>query len=322
MHLTKTILLVLSLLLCRNCSSAAERPMVLFDFQSSDGNTVNDSSSSRVSHIIQQGVVTNCGATKVLVFDGYSTHIELQTTTKVKLENGVTITAWMAPSKMSSNTIVIGRPNQNTAWTTPNLGLYFPSENRVGMGLWTPEKCIVEAQRDLRKNEWIFAVCVWDRSTARIYINGELQGEKSCSGKLLNFQAPFAVGCGNRNNPFYQGLLGEARIYDRVLDSTEIIKIFKTQRSLYPQHTATEQEQGFTVKSRRNGERAWREYPTRILNNLRGFTPDAVAVGLNQYGGWKECTSRASGFFRTEKINNRWWLIDPMGCYFICVGST
>ena len=320
MNLTKTILPVLSLFLCHNCSSAAERPMVLLDFQSSDDNTVNDSSSSGVSHIIQQGVVTNCGATKALVFDGYSTHFELQKTYLLNFERGATITAWLAPARMSSNTIVIGRPNQNIAWTTPTLGLYFPSENRIGMGLWTPEKCIVEAQRDLRKNEWIFAVCVWDRSTARIYINGELQGEKSCSGKLPNFQVPFAVGCGNRNNPFYQGLLGESRIYDRVLDSAEITRLFKTQRSLYPQHTGIEQEHGFTVKSRRNGQREWREYPTKTLNSLRDFTPNAASVELNQYGGWKERTSSASGFFRTEKINNRWWLIDPMGCYFIHVG--
>src|SRR5690606_17256098 len=35
------------------------------------------------------------------------------------------------------------------------------------------------------------------------------------------------------------------------------------------------------------------------------------------YGGWKVARSQGTGFFRTEKRGNRWWLIDPEGYPFI-----
>jgi hypothetical protein len=42
-----------------------------------------------------------------------------------------------------------------------------------------------------------------------------------------------------------------------------------------------------------------------------------IDKGLNIYGGISEPKYQASGFFRTEKINNRWWLIDPAGGRYI-----
>jgi len=37
----------------------------------------------------------------------------------------------------------------------------------------------------------------------------------------------------------------------------------------------------------------------------------------DQYGGWKAGPERkATGFFRTEKVNGRWWLVDPEGRLF------
>jgi hypothetical protein len=43
----------------------------------------------------------------------------------------------------------------------------------------------------------------------------------------------------------------------------------------------------------------------------------------NQYGGWSEGPLRtATGHFRTEKIDGKWWLIDPVGRIFWSLGST
>ncbi len=45
--------------------------------------------------------------------------------------------------------------------------------------------------------------------------------------------------------------------------------------------------------------------------------------GRNKYGGWalgKQC--KATGHFRVEKIDGRWWMIDPEGCLFWSHGIT
>lgn len=61
---------------------------------------------------------------------------------------------------------------------------------------------------------------------------------------------------------------------------------------------------------------AWVEQPTRLLT----ATP-AKADAINQYGGSLDWPAEASsGFFRTQNIGGRWWLIDPEGRRFIQAG--
>jgi len=56
-------------------------------------------------------------------------------------------------------------------------------------------------------------------------------------------------------------------------------------------------------------------YPTRTLSDLADFRR-GDSVRLTRYGGWAAKRSDATGFFRTEKIGDRWWLIDPEGYRF------
>ena len=41
---------------------------------------------------------------------------------------------------------------------------------------------------------------------------------------------------------------------------------------------------------------------------------------LNPWGGTPDVTSRATGFFRVERIDGRWWFIDPAGNGFLSAG--
>lgn len=41
---------------------------------------------------------------------------------------------------------------------------------------------------------------------------------------------------------------------------------------------------------------------------------------VSPYGGYKTQKLRASGFFRTEKIDGKWWFIDPEGYLFLSIG--
>ena len=40
----------------------------------------------------------------------------------------------------------------------------------------------------------------------------------------------------------------------------------------------------------------------------------------NRFGGWKGLSAKSSGYFRVERIADRWWLIDPDGNGFISIG--
>ena len=44
---------------------------------------------------------------------------------------------------------------------------------------------------------------------------------------------------------------------------------------------------------------------------------------VDQYGGWKRGPQlKATGFFRTEKVGGKWWLVDPDGHVFFSLGIT
>lgn len=57
----------------------------------------------------------------------------------------------------------------------------------------------------------------------------------------------------------------------------------------------------------------WKEYDTRAMAQLDGFTPVAK-TRTNEFGSDMDAPKReASGFFRIERSGNRWWMIDPQG---------
>jgi len=62
-----------------------------------------------------------------------------------------------------------------------------------------------------------------------------------------------------------------------------------------------------------------------LAANKKAETADLAAhpgpVEWDQYGGWKNGPQlKATGFFRTEKHNGKWWLVDPEGRLFWSMG--
>ncbi len=59
----------------------------------------------------------------------------------------------------------------------------------------------------------------------------------------------------------------------------------------------------------------------RVLSSLTDFTPSTSMPDLTKYGGWIDGGKyTATGFFRTEFIDGRWWFIDPLGYKYINMG--
>ena len=79
-----------------------------------------------------------------------------------------------------------------------------------------------------------------------------------------------------------------------------------------PATSALEGPSGRTVEAREK-HTPYKPQPTLLLVDLPGFTPTAMPE-LDAFGGvLRYPRSKATGFFRTEKIDGRWWFIDPQG---------
>jgi hypothetical protein len=59
------------------------------------------------------------------------------------------------------------------------------------------------------------------------------------------------------------------------------------------------------------------DFAERIKDEQRERANFPGPAGRNQYGGWADGPQRkATGFFRVEKVDGKWWLIDPLGRLF------
>ncbi len=79
----------------------------------------------------------------------------------------------------------------------------------------------------------------------------------------------------------------------------------------------TNYEQVEAKKSNKDAE--WIRYNAKTLNTLNQFKPHQEPA-LNSYGSWKVNQQNPTGFFRTLKIKDRWWIIDPEGYPYINKG--
>lgn len=72
-----------------------------------------------------------------------------------------------------------------------------------------------------------------------------------------------------------------------------------------------------TVEAATRPGRPFVPFPTRTLDDFPGLPSDGPA---DRFGGAAAGRGRGSGFFRAERIDGRWWLVDPDGGRFVCRG--
>jgi len=61
----------------------------------------------------------------------------------------------------------------------------------------------------------------------------------------------------------------------------------------------------------------WKTFPTRTLADLPAMAAAPADAALDRFGGRADRRARATGFFRADRIDGRWWLVDPDGGLFI-----
>ncbi|SFD84814.1 hypothetical protein [Flavobacterium phragmitis] len=95
-----------------------------------------------------------------------------------------------------------------------------------------------------------------------------------------------------------------------------VLFCFTSLMSLNAQNKITYQK----VEARQNAlDPKWVAYDAKTIDKLPGFKIKKQLPG-SIYGSSKMWQKEATGFFRTEKVDNRWWIIDPEGYPYIFKG--
>ena len=313
-------------LLCASCGLGATDLVGRWAFDGCDGKVAKDLSGGGHDGAISDGALRPEKGGASLELDGIDGHVRIDLKTPLALRTNITVALWVNAARVRNNTVLFGVPNPRPDWTTPAFGMYL-SGGRVVYGQngdgKTP-KALIESKAELPQGRWTFLAATSDGAALRLYVNGVQDAELAKPAVVAFNGNPLLIGKGFGDKPSLKGRVGELSVYGRTLSGGEIRGLYEATRDRYdlspPSAGASAKDGTVIVETHGNNpelDMPWRAQPTRLLELLDGYKPSAQPVPVNRYGGRTDLPrEKATGFFHTQKIDGRWWLIDPEGCRF------
>jgi hypothetical protein len=71
-------------------------------------------------------------------------------------------------------------------------------------------------------NAWTHVAVTYDGSILRLYVNGSQVATTAASGAIESTAGPLWIGGNSPYGEYFQGIIDEARVYNRALSTTEI----------------------------------------------------------------------------------------------------
>lgn len=159
---------------------------------------------------------------KAVDFDG-KTWAEISDHDSLDMVDGITIEHWanLRPAGNEQTGVEKG--------TTWKAGLYTLAAFYRGGSLLQffdlPDNCREHNIGDNIQDEtWHFLAGTWDGTTIKLYIDGELNKELECKGKLTANNEPLFIGARGGNQRFVNGALDEIKMYNYALTEDELIR--------------------------------------------------------------------------------------------------
>lgn len=172
-----------------------------------------------------------------LLFDGST--VTLKTSSPVSTaQNNFTACAWVYPTSFGSGNTAILK-NGETGVGNGGYFLFLTSSGDFKVSL-TGTATTLDSGVTLSLNTWTHLAFIRNSGTCQCYVNGVAQGSSN-SGTPNGIQSSTTVGCQYSTststfNDFFNGIIDDVRIYDRVLTSLELSNLAS---NVWPDLTAT-----------------------------------------------------------------------------------
>lgn len=159
-------------------------------------------------------------------FDGGDDRISVSNNTSLNFTEAITVNFWMKADQLPDReSFPISHGSWQNRWKVSiipdgNLRWTVNTEN----GIFD-----LDAPQDVEPEVWTNVVVTYGEGEAKLYLDGELQNSRTWSGSMRQTSHDLTIGQmlpGDANYNF-AGVLDDIRIYNRVLDDSEIVDLYE-----------------------------------------------------------------------------------------------
>lgn len=153
-------------------------------------------------------------------FDGLDDYLTIKNSTSLKIQDVITIEAWVKPFASSSDAsewMVIGSKGLSYELSVSKKGVV-----RAGIINDLNKRVILDVNKPGIINNWTHLVMTYDGTNIKIYVNGVLAGTKQQTGKIRNITSDLIIGK-YANTYHFNGFIDEFYVYNKALDSSEVL---------------------------------------------------------------------------------------------------
>ena len=211
-----------------NCAPGlSPAPVGEWNFEEGSGTTAKDTSGNGNNGTLNGGATWNVAGKKggAASFDGSDDYVDAGSGSSLNISNAITVSAWIKADTIGVNsTGIIGKAKTGV---TPQQGYVLGTlgtSRKMRFYPIGPQSDYVETTSDIPTNQWVHYQGVYDGSTIKIYINGQLNASVPSSLSMIQSDVSVVFGrwYGNYNSYYFDGLIDDVKIYNYVRTPAQI----------------------------------------------------------------------------------------------------
>jgi len=169
---------------------------------------------------------------KALEFDGTTSQVVIPHDEEMNFTDGVTIEAWVKPSRFNDLSAVIQKWGDNTNRRQYLLCFVVAKVSMYISGSGTTWPSAVSAT-SIDPGEWAHIAGTYDKKAIKVFVNGKLETQTATEEGLFASDVPAWIGGYGPDEDFgsnrhFPGIIDEARYWDDALSEDEIAKNMNT----------------------------------------------------------------------------------------------
>jgi hypothetical protein len=163
-------------------------------------------------------------------FDGVDDYIEVADSRGLSPQDAITITAWVYLRSFSTSWPPVVKKNGSggSEYTGYSLDCTISGPHVVFYTcLDGPEPVAQSGGVSFPLGRWNFVVAIYDGTTCRVYLNGDLGSSQPYTGAMVAATNAFFIGHDPYNTDrYFDGMIDDVRVFDRALAPFEIDRLY------------------------------------------------------------------------------------------------